>query len=54
MHGQHENSIPTTNKVCGGYKNSNINIIGTFEHTRDILKNFDVIKSVSIKSFNCI
>ena len=20
-HGQHENSIPTTNKVCGGYKN---------------------------------
>ena len=19
MHGQHENSIPTTNKVCGGY-----------------------------------
>ena len=19
-HGQHENSIPTTNKVCGGYK----------------------------------
>ena len=19
--GQHENSIPTTNKVCGGYKN---------------------------------
>ena len=21
-HGQHENSIPTTNKVCRGYKNS--------------------------------
>ena len=21
MDGQHENSIPTTNKVCGGYKN---------------------------------
>ena len=21
--GQRENSIPTTNKVCGGYKNSN-------------------------------
>ena len=23
-HGQRENSIPTTNKVCGGYKNYNI------------------------------
>ena len=22
-HGQHENSIPTTNKVCGGYKEEN-------------------------------
>ena len=22
--GQHENSIPTTNKVCGGYKNESI------------------------------
>ena len=21
-HGQRENSIPTTNKVCGGYKNT--------------------------------
>ena len=24
MHGQHENSIPTTNKVCGGYNNKNV------------------------------
>ena len=23
-HGQRENSIPTTNKVCGGYKKKNI------------------------------
>ena len=23
-HGQRENSIPTTNKVCGGYNNSSV------------------------------
>ena len=23
-HGQRENSIPTTNKVCGGYKNESV------------------------------
>ena len=30
-HGQHENSIPTTNKVCGGYfwpKGHNLNKLG--------------------------
>ena len=27
MDGQHENCIPTTNKVCGGY-NNNIQILG--------------------------
>ena len=26
-HGQRENSIPPTNKVCGGYKNVNENML---------------------------
>ena len=26
MDGQHENSIPTTNKVCGGYNNGEIDL----------------------------
>ena len=30
-HGLCENSIPTTNKVCGGYKNSYMNMFARFD-----------------------
>ena len=37
-HGQRENSIHTTNKVCGGYNNTGAQILDSFHHdTRIIL-----------------